>query len=106
MERLLVDNADLFEALVKKFDPKTNPAKPVPASASPNPDIVVCARIRPLLDDEYASGFRPAIFPRPSQAGVVDLHELYNAPRGRPTLKVWCTPLERPRMSNFVKNLS
>ncbi|RYP20475.1 hypothetical protein DL765_002774 [Monosporascus sp. GIB2] len=49
--------------------------------------MVVSARVRPLLDEDVAAGFPCAVFPRPAQAGVVDIHDLYNHPRGRPILK-------------------
>ncbi|RYP73691.1 hypothetical protein DL769_004162 [Monosporascus sp. CRB-8-3] len=49
--------------------------------------MVVSARVRPLLDEDIAAGFPCAVFPRPAQAGVVDIHDLYNHPRGRPILK-------------------
>lgn len=89
MEQFLIDNTALFESLVDKFTAEDVVGKHGSSSASPNPDIVVCTRIRPLLEEELSSGFRASIFPRTSEVGVVDLHELYNSVRG-PTLRVCC----------------
>ena len=47
--------------------------------------MIVSARIRPLSKDE---GFPSAIFPRSNQENVVDIHDLYNHPRGIPILRV------------------
>lgn len=47
--------------------------------------MIVSARIRPLSESE---GFPSAIFPRANQNNVVDIHDLYNHPKGIPTLKV------------------
>lgn len=47
--------------------------------------MIVSARIRPLSESE---GFPSAIFPRANQKNVVDIHDLYNHPKGVPILKV------------------
>ena len=47
--------------------------------------MTVSARIRPLSERE---GFPSAIFPRANQKNVVDIHDLYNHPKGIPILKV------------------
>jgi kinesin family protein 2/24 len=57
------------------------------ATGAASPDIVVSARIRPLLNEDVAAGFPCAVFPRSAQNAVVDIHDLYNHPRGRPILK-------------------
>lgn len=41
-----------------------------------------------MLDEDVAAGFPCAVHPRSAQAGVADIHDLYNHPRGRPVLKV------------------
>lgn len=48
--------------------------------------MIVSARIRPLSENE---AFPSAIFPRANQKNVVDIHDLYNHPKGTPTLKVF-----------------
>ncbi|KAB5526384.1 kinesin motor domain-containing protein [Coniochaeta sp. 2T2.1] len=49
--------------------------------------MVVAARVRPLLDEDTAAGFPRAVFPRSDGTGVVNIHDLYNHPKGRPILK-------------------
>jgi kinesin family protein 2/24 len=90
MDRFYLDNAAQYRTLVKAF----NSTAPAPrtmqevATETTSPDMVVSARIRPLLDEDVATGFPCAVYPRSAQAGVVDIHDLYNHPRGRPILKV------------------
>ncbi|RYP70885.1 hypothetical protein DL771_005135 [Monosporascus sp. 5C6A] len=67
MDRFYLENAAQYQALVKALSPT--------------------ARVRPLLSEEIATGFPCAVFPRTAQPGVVDIHDLYNHPRGRPILK-------------------
>jgi kinesin family protein 2/24 len=88
MDRFYLDNAAQYQILVKAFSPKPVPWLPKVATETTSPDMVVSARIRPLLNDDVALGFPCAIFPRSAQPGVVDIHDLYNHPRGRPILKV------------------
>ncbi|KAK6069433.1 kinesin motor domain-containing protein [Seiridium cupressi] len=57
------------------------------ATGTNSPDMVVSARIRPMLEEDVAAGFPCAIFPRSVHTGIVDVHDLYNHPRGRPVLK-------------------
>lgn len=91
MEDFLVKNAARFETLVQRFVPEREGDSNV-SDRNDTSDTVVCVRVRPLLDDEASAGFRAAIFPRRSSfsqsSKIVDLHELYNAPRGGPALKV------------------
>ena len=103
MDRFYLENAALYQKLVDSFDA----AAPVPhfsrfkATASSrqeveveeqrDPNMIVSARIRPMLDDDLDAGFPCAAFPRSSkleEPQVVDIHDLYNHPRGRPLLKV------------------
>ncbi|KAK1757109.1 hypothetical protein QBC47DRAFT_342142 [Echria macrotheca] len=72
MEQFLLDNAAHYNKLVKAF--KSAPAGNKPDETT-SPEIVVSARIRPLLDDETEQGFPPCIFPR-GDSNTVDLHEL------------------------------
>lgn len=89
MEQFLANNARRFETLVKAFVPPSADDESTSAAASINSDVLVCTRIRPLLEEESSYGFRAAIFPRRVGKGWVDLHDLYNAPRGGPVLKVF-----------------
>lgn len=92
MDRFLLDNAALYQSLVKALKPTSVPQIINVATATTSPDMVVSARIRPLLNDDIAAGFPCAVFPRSAQIGVVDIHDLYNHPRGRPILKVRMKP--------------
>lgn len=82
MDRFYLENAALYQKLVKGIKPAPAP----PTQQATSPDIIVSARVRPLLDEDVQAGFPGAIFPHPS--GLVDIHDLYNHPRGRPIIKV------------------
>lgn len=90
MDQFYLDNIALYQTLVKAFRPSPEPriATTKVATETTSPDLVVGARIRPLLNEDLAAGFPRAVFPRSAQTGVVDMHDLYNHPRGRPILKV------------------
>ena len=100
MEQFYLENSALYEKLLSRHDAtKSQPHfsrqnAPIRTATSiteqGNPDMIATARVRPMLDDDLAAGFPCAIHPQTNQAGVtqaVDLHDLYNHPRGRPTLK-------------------
>ncbi|KAI9902229.1 hypothetical protein N3K66_004046 [Trichothecium roseum] len=97
MDQIYLKHAALYEKLVQKFnDTKRPPSQKEEQRQEPGASsrelaaagsTVVCARIRPLLDEDAAAGFPCAVYPRPAQANVVDIHDLYNHPRGRPVLK-------------------
>ncbi|CAG8953747.1 hypothetical protein HYFRA_00006637 [Hymenoscyphus fraxineus] len=76
MERFYLKNAAKYQSLVDAFDPN---AKIRVSTGEAGPNMVVGARIRPLSKDE---AFPSAIFPRAMQRNVVDIHDLYNHPRG------------------------
>jgi kinesin family protein 2/24 len=88
MDRFYLDNAALFQNLVKSFNPTHESRIATVATETTSPNLIVSARIRPLLNEDVAAVFPCAVFPRPARTGVVDLHDLYNHPRGRPVLKV------------------
>jgi kinesin family member 2/24 len=88
MDRFYLDNTAQYQTLVKAFKTTPGPRTINVATETTSPDMVVSARIRPLLNEDVAAGFPCAVFPRPAQTGVVDIHDLYNHPRGRPILKV------------------
>lgn len=85
MDQFYLRNVARYDALVNAFKPAPGP---VPAATETSPDMVVSARIRPLQDEDIAAGFPRAVLPRPARPGVLDVHDLYNHPRGRPVLKV------------------
>lgn len=86
MEQFLLDNAERYKKLVGSFKP---PPSKVLANDSEvgNPDMVVAARVRPLLDEESEQGFPPAVFPREG-SNTIDIHDLRRPVRGLPTLNV------------------
>ncbi|TVY21755.1 Diatom spindle kinesin-1 [Lachnellula arida] len=81
MEDFYLKNIARYESLVKSLGPAL---KPRVSKGEAGPNMVVSVRIRPLSKDE---GFPSAIFPRSTQGNVVDIHDLYNHPRGIPILK-------------------
>lgn len=88
MDRFYLENATLYKTLVKGLNAKSASQTTKVSSGTCNPDMVVSARIRPLSEEDVSAGFPNAIFPLSGQAGEVDIHDLYNHPRGRPVLKV------------------
>jgi kinesin family protein 2/24 len=82
METFYLENVAKYQSLVNALD-STEKLRVSAGEAGPN--MVVGARIRPLSESE---GFPSAIFPRPKQKNVVDIHDLYNHPSGIPILKV------------------
>lgn len=83
MDRFYLDNTGLYQRLVAAYKPAPGAAVAEETSS----DMVVSARVRPLLDQDIDAGFPCAVFPRPDQPGVADVHDLYNHPRGRPVLR-------------------
>jgi kinesin family protein 2/24 len=82
MDHFYLENVARYHKLVNAVDPTS---KLRVSAGEPGPNMVVGARIRPLSENE---GFPSAIFPRSNQKNVVDVHDLYNHPRGIPILKV------------------
>ncbi|KAK2055706.1 P-loop containing nucleoside triphosphate hydrolase protein [Colletotrichum caudatum] len=66
-------------------------------NGTPNPDMVVAARLRPILDDEVASGLIRGVFPRKSGNGAVDIHQIrkHIKPLGPPKLISTSVRLDR-----------
>ncbi|KAL1406376.1 hypothetical protein Q8F55_008075 [Vanrija albida] len=77
MEQFLVDNtaryADLVAAHALKAQTAALDAAP---EASPESDITIAARLRPLLPDEVGAGQVAGVFARPGAGGVAELHEM------------------------------
>lgn len=91
MDRFYLDNTGLYQRLVAAYKPAPGAA----AAEETSPDMVVSARVRPLLDQDIAAGFPCAVFPRPETPGVADVHDLYNHPRGRPVLRSYDYKLDK-----------
>ncbi|KAK2016357.1 P-loop containing nucleoside triphosphate hydrolase protein [Colletotrichum eremochloae] len=62
-----------------------------------NPDMIVAARLRPVLEDEVAAGLITGVFPRKSGNGAVDIHQIrkHIKPLGPPTLMSTSVRLDR-----------
>lgn len=84
MDRFYLENVAKYHSLLGRLDPTPRPRV---STGKAGPNMVVGARIRPLPEDE---DFPSAIFPRKIEKNVVDIHDLYNHPKGIPILKV-CT---------------
>jgi len=87
MDQFYLRNAAWYHTLVDRFEPGPS-AGSIDQSGTTSPDMVVSARLRPFLREDITAGFPSAVFPRPTEKGAVDIHDLYNHPRGRPVLKV------------------
>ncbi|KAK3987339.1 kinesin-like protein Klp59C [Cladorrhinum sp. PSN332] len=83
MEEFYIQNAERYKKLVGVFKPGPSTVK----VTDPNPDIIVSARIRPMMEDETAQGFPEGVHARTTgNTNTVDLHELRRPPRGLPSL--------------------
>ncbi|KAG9556682.1 P-loop containing nucleoside triphosphate hydrolase protein, partial [Aureobasidium melanogenum] len=100
MDQFYLKNAALYQTYVNKLDPTKPPShfmnlppQPTKETAdNSNPNMTISVRIRPMLEDDIASGFPCAVYPRPhnptAKRQTIDLHDLYNHPRRpRPILK-------------------
>lgn len=88
MDQFYLKNAALYKSLVNQFNAKSASQTPKEPTGPCNPNMVVAARIRPLSEEDEAAGYPVALHPFSSQNGELDVHDLYNHPRGRPILKV------------------
>ncbi|KAK4150246.1 P-loop containing nucleoside triphosphate hydrolase protein [Chaetomidium leptoderma] len=84
MEQFLLDNAERYKNLVAKFRPVASGPK-ASDSTTATPEIVVCSRLRPMLEDELAQGFPVGVYLR-GNTNTVDLHELKQPVRGLPRI--------------------
>ncbi|KAF7560208.1 hypothetical protein G7046_g3924 [Stylonectria norvegica] len=86
MEQFLIENTERYTGLVKRFNPPTSP-QTVSEGSSSSPSMVVATRLRPLVGEELTVGIPVAIYPRVTQPGFLDVHELRQPPRGLPLLR-------------------
>ncbi|KAH8705974.1 diatom spindle kinesin 1 [Talaromyces proteolyticus] len=92
MDKFYLENNALYQNLVAAFNNTRSANVSAPQTKKPSTELsssnmIVSARIRPLLNEDIAAGFPCAVYPRSEKSGVVDLHDLYNHPRGRPVLR-------------------
>ncbi|KAK3293099.1 P-loop containing nucleoside triphosphate hydrolase protein [Chaetomium fimeti] len=80
MEQYILDNVDRYQKLVAEFKPSTSSSKGSDTTET-SPDIVVSARVRPMLEDELAQGFPVGVHIR-DDTNTADLHELQQPVRG------------------------
>ncbi|KAG8419547.1 hypothetical protein J3458_004402 [Metarhizium acridum] len=83
MEEFITSNLDRYQWLLDRV--KTGPKPKVPPNSDSSVDNLVCARIRPLADDEVAAGLPASVFIRAREPGTFDAHELRHAVRGKPS---------------------
>lgn len=97
MDNYILEHATRYKSLVERFDQDTakktlsNASKPQTQrdkdlGENTNPDVVVAARLRPLLENELAAGFPQGVFLRDKVSGKFDAHELKRPIRGPPAL--------------------
>jgi kinesin family protein 2/24 len=86
MDKYILDNVSRFHAMVGKYKPPA--ARKTSEQAGTNADMMVVARLRPLLPDETNAGYPSSVIIRPNKPGVVDVHELRQPVRGPAQLKV------------------
>lgn len=86
MEEFITSNLDRYQWLLDRF--KMQPQPKVTPNSDSSLDNLVCARIRPLAEEEVAAGLPASIFIRSREPGTFDAHELRHAVRGKPVLRV------------------
>ncbi|KAK8127848.1 diatom spindle kinesin 1 [Apiospora sp. TS-2023a] len=88
MDKFYLENVALYESLVERATPAPLARKAGQPTDLVEANMLVAARIRPQLGEDLASGFPCAVYPRSgAEDGVVDIHDLYHHPRGKPVLK-------------------
>ncbi|KAF5133969.1 Diatom spindle kinesin-1 [Metarhizium anisopliae] len=85
MEEFITSNLDRYQWLLDRF--KMQPKPKVTPNSDSSLDNLVCARIRPLAEEEVAAGLPASIFIRSQEPGTFDAHELRHAVRGKPVLR-------------------
>ncbi|KAM7218872.1 hypothetical protein V8F06_005752 [Rhypophila decipiens] len=101
MEEFLLKNTARYNKLVNEFKPppakKTQNARDGELeTTSASPDITVCARIRPMLDEELSQGFPEGVIPRKGvNSNTVDLHEIRRPVRGPPGINSYSFTVDK-----------
>ncbi|AEO68342.1 uncharacterized protein THITE_2049700 [Thermothielavioides terrestris NRRL 8126] len=93
MDEFIIEHAERYKRLVSTFKPSSPGAKAT-NSTSASSEIVVSARIRPMLEDEIAQGFPQGVYQR-ADSNMVDLHELRRPVRGLPTINSFSFTVDR-----------
>lgn len=86
MEQFIIDHAERYKRLVAAFKPSTTNTKGSGSTVA-SPEIVVSARVRPMLEDEISRGFPEGIHLR-RNTETIDIHALKQPVRGLPTITV------------------
>lgn len=89
MENFYIKNADWYRTLVKRLGER-NSEVPHPDAGANTSSIKVVARIRPQPEEDVIEGLPVSIHPDITQNGTINIHDLHNHPRGKPTLRVSC----------------
>jgi kinesin family protein 2/24 len=86
MEQYILDNVDRYKKLVAEFRPTASGPQKSDATET-SPEIVVSARVRPMLEDELSQGFPVGVYIRDG-TNTADLHELQQPVRGPAKIRV------------------
>lgn len=94
MDEYHIKHTPWYQAAVSAFAAKAareDLARSEDPNTTQNPDMIVAARLRPILEDEAAAtGLIRGVFTRTSNNGAVDVHQIrkHVKPLGPPTLMV------------------
>ncbi|KAK1545112.1 kinesin motor domain-containing protein [Colletotrichum paranaense] len=100
MDEYHIKHTSWYQASVEAFSAKVA-KKDLAAAQDPNttsnPDMIVAARLRPILEDEVYAGLIRGVFPRPNNNGAVDIHQIrkHIKPLGPPTLTTTSVQLDK-----------
>jgi kinesin family protein 2/24 len=86
-DQFIIDNAERYNRLVAGFKPSMSDPKGSGSTTAASGEILVSARVRPMLEEELAQGFPSGIHIR-GKTNIIDLHALKQPVRGLPTITV------------------
>ena len=86
-DQFLIDNVERYKRLVAAFKPSPSDAKGNGSTTAASGEILVSARVRPMLEEELAQGFPSGIHHR-GKTNIIDLHALKQHVRGPPSITV------------------
>ncbi|KAF6828757.1 diatom spindle kinesin 1 (kinesin motor domain containing protein) [Colletotrichum plurivorum] len=100
MDEYHIKHTPWYQAAVGAFASKAareDLARAEDPNTTANPDMIVAARLRPILEDEVAAGLIRGVFTRTSSNGAVDVHQIrkHVKPLGPPTLMSTSVQLDR-----------